>query len=52
MKESFAESQREMKRNLLFMISDESSLAQKDAAPYLFANIKNQVALGDKKARL
>lgn len=50
-KESFAESQREMQRNLLFMISDESSLAQKDAAPYLFANIKNQVALGDKEAR-
>ncbi len=50
-KESFAESQRKMKRNLLFMISDKSSLAQKDAAPYLFANIKNQVALGDKQAR-
>ncbi len=51
-RDSFASSQREMQRNLLFMLSDKSSLAQKDAAPYLFANIKNQVALGDKKARL
>lgn len=49
---SFEESQEEMQRNLLFMLSDESSLAQKDAAPYLFANIKNQVIIGDKGARI
>lgn len=49
---SFEESQEEMQRNLLFMLSNKSSLAQKDAAPYLWANINNQVVLGDGMAKV
>lgn len=49
---SCRKSQKDMRRNLSFMLSGNASQIQKDAAPYLWANLMNQKVLGNKKARL
>ena len=49
---SFKKSQNGMRRNFRFMLSSKASQAQRDAAPYLWRNIKSQIAIGNKKAKI
>ncbi|MFH1601700.1 MAG: hypothetical protein ABIB61_01960 [Candidatus Shapirobacteria bacterium] len=49
---SFKKSQGGMRRNLRFMLSSKASQVQRDAAPYLWRNIKSQVVIGNKKAKI
>lgn len=44
---AFQRSKEEMFRNIRFMVSSSASEEQKDAAPYLWANINSQVVIGD-----
>jgi len=39
-----------MLKNMRFMVSSSSSMEQRDAAPYLWANINSQVVIGDSEA--
>jgi len=48
--EAHQKSQRAMLKNFRFMISSSASEDQRDAAPYLWANIDSQVIIGDSKA--
>lgn len=48
--DAYRKSQEAMLRNFRFMLSTRSSQSQKDAAPYLWANRKYQVLLGDEEA--
>lgn len=50
--DSYKKSQKAMRNNLFFMLSSKASQIQKDAAPYLWANINYQTVLGNKQARL
>jgi len=50
--DSFKKSQNGMRRNLRFMLSSKASQVQRDAAPYLWRNIKFQTVIGDKKAKI
>lgn len=51
-KDAYRKSQNTMWRNFQFMLSTKATSAQKDAAPYLWANKKYQVVLGDNEARI
>lgn len=51
-KEAYLKSQQAMKKNFLFMLSSSATSNQRDAASYLWANIRNQVILGDENAKL
>lgn len=48
--DAYGKSQDAMLRNFRFMLSTRASQSQKDAAPYLWANRKYQVVLGDKES--
>lgn len=50
--ESFRKSQEAMRRNIRFMNSSAALPSQKDAAPYLWRNVKSQTVLGDQEAHL
>ncbi len=50
--EAYQKSQASMARNLFFMLSTKATPAQKDAVPYLWANRKYQVLLGDPNAKV
>jgi hypothetical protein len=41
-----------MKKNFLYMLSSAATSNQRDAASYLWANIRNQVILGNGNAKL
>lgn len=47
---SFGKSQEAMRRNVRFMNSGLASPSQKDAAPYLWRNVKSQTVRGNKNA--
>lgn len=49
---AYQKSQNAMRRNFWFMLSTKAAQNQKDAAPYLWANRKNQVLLGNSDAKL
>lgn len=49
---SFKKSQEAMRRNVRFMNSSLARPSQKDAAPYLWRNIKSQIVHGDQEACL
>ena len=49
---AYQKSQNAMRRNFWFMLSTKAAQNQKDAAPYLWANRKNQVLLGNPDAKL
>lgn len=49
---AYQKSQNAMRRNFWFMLSTKAAQNQKDAAPYLWANRKNQVLLGNSGAKL
>ncbi len=51
-KEAFNKSQQAMKKNFTFMLSSAATSNQRDAASYLWANIRNQVIMGDETAKL
>jgi len=51
-KDAYRKSQESMARNFSFMLSTKATLAQKDAAPYLWINKKYQVLLGDPNASM
>lgn len=44
---AFQKSKEGMFKNIRFMVSGSASVEQKDAAPYLWANINNQVVIGE-----
>lgn len=48
--EAHQKSQRVMHKNLRFMVSSSASEDQRDAAPYLWADINSQVVIGDPEA--
>jgi len=50
--ESFSKSQEAMRRNIRFMNSGSALSSQKDAAPYLWRNVKSQTVHGNQKANL
>ena len=50
--ESFKKSQEAMRRNIRFMNSGAASPSQKDAAPYLWRNVKSQTVHGNQEAHL
>lgn len=50
-KDAYRKSQNTMWRNFQFMLSTKATSAQKDAAPYLWANRKYQVLLGNENAK-
>lgn len=49
---AYEKSQQGMRRNLRFVLSTKASLLQKNTAPYLWSNIRNQVIIGDSDATL
>lgn len=51
-KEAYLKSQSEMMKNFFFMLSSKANSNQRDAAPYLWSNRKNQVLLGNENAKL
>lgn len=51
-KEAYRKSREAMMKNFFFMLSSNANSNQKDAAPYLWTNKKNQVLLGDQNAKL
>lgn len=51
-KEAHIKSKKAMVSNFRFMISTKASQAQKDAAPYLWSNLKGQVILGDDSVKI
>jgi len=51
-KEAYRKSQEEMMKNFFFMLSSNATSNQRDAAAYLWANRRNQIALGDQNAKL
>lgn len=51
-KEAYRKSQEAMLRNLRFMLSTRATLAQKDAAPYLWINKKYQVVYGNQETTI
>ncbi|MCR4324093.1 MAG: hypothetical protein NUV69_00190 [Candidatus Curtissbacteria bacterium] len=51
-RESYRKSQDSMARNFSFMLSTRASPAQRDSAPYLWANRKYQVVLGDENTKM
>lgn len=51
-KDAYRKSQNYLWRNFQFMLSTKATSAQKDAAPYLWANRKYQVVLGDENSRV
>jgi len=46
-RKALQKSKEEMLRNIRFMLSDSALMEQRDAAPYLWANINSQVEIGD-----
>jgi hypothetical protein len=50
--DAFNKSQRAMRENLLFMLSDKATQGQKDAAPFMWNNIVGQIVHGDIKGSL
>lgn len=51
-KEAYRKSQEAMMKNFFFMLSSKATSNQRDAAPYLWANRRHQVLLGDENAKL
>lgn len=51
-RDAYRKSQESMARNFSYMLSTRATLAQKDAAPYLWINRKYQVLLGDPNAKI
>lgn len=51
-KEAYRKSQEAMMKNFFFMLSSSANSNQRDAAPYLWTNRKNQVLLGNKDAKI
>jgi hypothetical protein len=51
-KEAYGNSQTAMTNNLQYMLSTKATKTQRDAAPYLWSNIKYQVLLGQKNAKI
>jgi len=50
--EANQESHRQMRKNLSLMLSSKASAEQREAAPYLWWNIKYQTIIGDSKGRV
>ena len=51
-KDAYRKSQQAMIKNFFFMLSSNATANQRDAAAYLWANRRNQVVLGNEKAKL
>lgn len=50
--EAYKKSQEAMRKNFFFMLSFKATPNQRDAAPYLWANRRNQVIMGDPSSKI
>jgi hypothetical protein len=51
-KEAFDRSQKEMRKNLNYLLSSSSSFEEKQSAPFLYSNMRYQVLEGNEEARI